>query len=305
MKNLTNVIMLLVFIPVHSQFSLGSYQPFFSHEFPGWYNPALATKDGIPTLMGFSGTSIIGFPGRPVFYGLQGSGYIDYGIGFSAKFYQQKAGLSKTTGAMLSFLYHVPLAEKINLVFALSGLGEEYNFQYQDAIANNMHDPILTQELQEIPSFNSSFGIGLVSQNSFYVGIHTSRLIASKNQSLNNHITEPVQMLLTVQGGFQFNTGESHIWGLNALYEKEFDKNHYAYEGNISYTWNGSLGLTAGYASSKALKTSINLRIFGLGFGYQLAFSFWNDMVNNNSAFSLFSHGVYVKKLFNEQKPVR
>lgn len=305
MKKIAVLLLVLNTLFIRGQFSLGSYNPFFYTELPGWHNPALSTMKGVPELFAFTGTSVLGFPGRPVFYGLQGSGYIDYGVGFSAKFLQQKAGLSKNAGAELSFLYHLLLTKKIKLVFALSGMAEEYYFHYQDAINDNMQDPILTQQLQEIPSFNASFGLGLVAQDAFYLGIRTFRLIATKNNYLNNQIVHPVSLLASIQGGYQFNLTEKNILGVNALFEKEFAMDHYIYEGNIFYNWNGSLGFSVGYQSFKALKASINLSMFGLGAGYQISFSPWNDMAKNHSVYNIFSQGVYVKKLFNEQKPVR
>jgi len=184
-------------------------------------------------------------------------------------------------------------------------MAEEYYFHYQDAINDNMQDPILTQQLQEIPSFNASFGLGLVSQDAFYLGIRTFRLIATKNDYLNNQIVHPVSLLASIQGGYQFNLTEKNILGVNALFEKEFAMHHYIYEGNIFYNWNGSFGFSVGYQSFKALKASINLSMFGLGAGYQISFSPWNDMAKNHSVYNIFSQGVYVKKLFNEQKPVR
>jgi len=96
---------------------------FFYSELPGWHNPALSTMNGVPELFAFTGTSVLGFPGRPVFYSLQGSGYIDYGVGFSAKFLQQKAGLSKNAGAELSFFVSSSFNRKNKTSFCPLGHG--------------------------------------------------------------------------------------------------------------------------------------------------------------------------------------
>lgn len=294
-----------------AQFSLGQLNPYFFTEAPEWQNPALSLRDGVPQLFVFEGSSLMSFPRQPVFYGMMSSAYVEYGVGFAAKLYQQRAGFSRNTGGELSFIYQIHLASEkdaeraVKLVFALSAVGEQYRFMYDQVNSNDELDPILLQQLENIPSFNGSFGVALISQNSFFLGIHADRLISIKENYLDNEINQPIPLYLSTQGGIQKTFGEKHIVGVKAMYGMEFKNNHLYYEGNLFYTWNGTVGLSAGYQSIRSIKSSLSLRLMSFTFGYQAAFSPWADAVKNHSTYMLLSHGVFLKKLFNEQKPVR
>ncbi|MCX7696642.1 MAG: type IX secretion system membrane protein PorP/SprF [Bacteroidales bacterium] len=298
-------------IIVRAQFSLGQFNPYFFNEAPEWQNPSLSLRNGVPQLFVFEGTSILSFPRQPVFYGLMTSAYLDYGIGLAAKFYQQRAGFSRNTGGELSFLYQLHLAgEKdaeraIKLIFSLSAIGEQYRFMYDQVNSNNHLDPILQQQIENIPSFNGAFGLSLVSQNSFFLGIHADRLISFKENYLDNQIQQPIPIYLSTQGGIQKTFGMKHMVGLRTLFTMELKNNHFYYEGNLFYTWNGTISLSAGYQSFPAITSSLSVRLMSFTFGYQASFSPWADVVNNQSSYMLLSHGIILKKLFNEQKPVR
>ncbi len=132
-------------------------------------------------------------------------------IGLGMQVYNDKLGITNTTGLVLSSAYRIRM-DVATLSFGLQGSVESYKADYSSVSLNengSTTDPAFTENVN---STKFNFGTGIYyNSDKFYFGIAIPKLYPnrlSKNSSANTSYPSKEEMHLFISTGFLFNLNE-------------------------------------------------------------------------------------------------
>ena len=297
--------MSLAFGTLFAQFQTGMNQGAFQNIAPELENPALSMWYGVPQINFSAGTRIDGFNNRPVFQSLFFSSPIGNNTGAAMHIKREKAGLSSSISADLSFLYTLNIAPEnaTMLVFHGSGSFQQNSFNINDIVVNHIDDPILSNGTMNQPTGNASSGIALISRNRFYAGVNASQLLPVRSAFLTELWDNKAQMLLGFQGAYIFNLNE--YASLQAWTSGAYSSNTFTYQLGVDFKYRKIFWFGVGYRDNSSLIFNTGVTAHSFSFGYSFSYSSWADAVVNGATYAGISNVLFVRKVFNEQKAVR
>lgn len=133
-------------------------------------------------------------------------------IGLGMQVYNDKLGITNTTGLVLSSAYRIRM-DKATLSFGLQGSVESYKADYSKVsldINGNSNDPAFSENVN---STKFNFGTGIYyNSDKFYFGIAVPKLYPNRLSSNSNaatNIPSKEEMHLFITTGFLFNLDEN------------------------------------------------------------------------------------------------
>lgn len=290
---------------VQAQFQTGINQGSFQNIAPELENPALSMNISVPQINFMAGTRIDGFNNRPAFQSLFFSSSIGNKTGAAMHISHEKAGLSSSVKADLSFLYTLDIApeDAKKIVFHGSASLGQNSFNIHDAVVNDIGDPLLTGGTINQPTVNAAAGLAFFSQNTFYAGISAAQLLPTKSSFMNDLWGNEAKMLLTFQGAYQFSLNEYsslQAWANGAL-----SNGILAYQAGVDFKYRKVFWVGAGYRDNSSLMFNAGVTAQSFSFGYSISYSSWADAVSNGATYATISNALFVRKVFNERKSDR
>jgi len=221
-------------------------------------------------------------------------------IGLGMQLYNDKLGITNTTGLVLSSAYRIRM-DKATLSFGLQGSVESYKADYSRVSLDengNTNDPAFSENVN---STKFNFGTGIYyNSDQFYFGIaipklYPNRLSSNSNATTNNPSKE--EMHLFVSTGFLFNLDEDFKLRPSFLLKAV---NGAPLEGDINATlWiKDVLGLGAQYRTNADVSGSIQIQAtqqIRIGYAYDYSTT---KLQNFNSG----SHEIMLRYEFGFEK---
>jgi type IX secretion system PorP/SprF family membrane protein len=140
-------------------------------------NPAYAGSRGTLSGMFFFRNQWTGFPGAPV---TQSFSYHMPGAkqraGYGISVMNDKIGYTQQQWITLSYAYIIPLGERAHLAFGLRGGAMNYRINYNRVEANDLQDPVITNNVRSLLMPNVGTGV-YFSNDRLYAGLSMPHIL--------------------------------------------------------------------------------------------------------------------------------
>lgn len=175
-------VIITIFLGLFSLLAKAQQEPAYSMYFfnPMYFNPAYAGSREV-----LSGTLVhrsqwVRVPGSPCSQSLNiHSRLPDSRIGLGLQAYNDQAGPMKNTGVGLTFAYHIPMNDKIQLAFGITGSMSDVRVGFDQLVYEEANDPSFINNRSHHWVPDAAAGLYLYSTR-FFAGLSSRHLVQSR-----------------------------------------------------------------------------------------------------------------------------
>ena len=218
--------------------------------------------------------------------------------GLGAVVQLDKAGLLRTLSANLSYAYHLPITNEINLSGGVAAGLMQYRLNKQDLNMQVSGDPFVAGEIGNMNKFDLGVGLWMYSRN-FYVGLSSMQVLKSETESTTGP-QSALQNHYYATGGIRLNVA-NNITVTPSVMVKVAQNGIYMVDVNAKAAYSRLFWVGASYRQGDAVAG-----MAGVFLNHMLDVSYSYDLTTTDlNRVSANSHEVVVGiKLNNPQKTI-
>ncbi len=204
-------ILMLINLGFFSTQVFGQQMPQFSqYIFNGLHvNPGYAGYKNVGYIQSTYRSQWINFPGAPKTFTATADFSANEGtMGFGVAFTHDEIGPTKTTGALLTYAYHLQVGRESFLALGISGGLSDYRFDFDQLKPVDEDDPLLTEGIVNVLEPNLNVGL-FYHTPKYYAGLSAYNIVST--QALENQGVE------RKYENFHYYLTAGAIWPLSAV----------------------------------------------------------------------------------------
>ncbi len=266
-------------------------------------NPAYAGSRNVMSLTGLYRSQWVGVEGAPTTQTISFDAAIpNKRVGIGAQVFNDELGITKTTGAYVSYSYRIPTG-KGSLALGLQGGIANFRVDFASVDLGSFNPGNDMAFNNNINEMLPNFGVGVYyNTDRFYLGVSTPHLLNNRYTDENsvlvdNGLVARQYLHLFVASGYVFNLGEEFRLKPSFLFKGTYGS-PLQLDVNLNFWIRDRIGIGAQYRTGDAVAFMGEIQVsdqFRVGYSYDKTVS---QLANYNSG----SHEVMLRYEFGFQK---